>query len=397
MLPAETVTVVVNGAPYQGWKSVTVNQSFDNAAGTAILVVSETQFAKFPIKDGAQVQILLGTTPAITGYVQTVDGSDTWTSHEISLKIDDQTIDFIQSTLGPGHDYKPPIKLADLLRKTLGKMGLGKIGVIDKVNPEEFGPAEVPTGAVDQFGHEFGDQWARQRQTVLNTDGKGNLVIDRNRQEMGAGRLWRARETDPTNALNNIKGAKYKKDISSRYNKTMQASQKSQNDKKHWESRPKGDHPAQALPMSKKWGEAQDTGIRPERKRHYRGSKGLNNSSPKKGAKWRSNLSKSRGFQYSATVQGFERGPGALWWPGKLVTVRDDNWDLADVLFIVAVRFHKDWSKGATTEVSCTYSDAFTEQDDGTKSRTGKSGVGGSDPGDYAPADTSGTEYQDGG
>jgi prophage tail gpP-like protein len=209
------------------------------------------------------------------------------------------------------------------------------------------------------------------------------------------GRIWSARESDPSSALNNATESKYKKDISSRYNKTMQASQKSHADMKHWESRPKGDDPAQAKPLSKKWGIAQDTGVRPERKRHYRGSKGLNNSSPKKGAKWRSNLSKSRGFQYSAKVQGFERGPGELWWPGKLVTVRDDHWELADVLFIVAVCFHKDWGKGATTEVICTYSDAFTEQDEGAKSRTAQGGVGGSDTGDNLPSDTSGSEYSE--
>jgi prophage tail gpP-like protein len=162
----------------------------------------------------------------------------------------------------------------------------------------------------------------------------------------------------------------------------------------HWESRDKGDKPAQANPLAKKWGIARDTGVRPERRRHVRGSKGLNSSSPKKGAKWRSNLSKARGFQYSGKVVGFEMSLGQLWWPGFVIPVRDDHWDIQDELFITAVRFHKDWGKGATTEVICTYKDAFSEQEEGASSRTSHDGAGGSDPGDYGAADVSGSEYQ---
>lgn len=393
-LPFETVTVIVNGAPYQGWKMVQVNQSFDNVSGDCTLTISEKRGEPLPIKVGHKVQVLMGPTPTITGHVHEVDGSQAWKTHEIILKIRDQTQDFVDSTLGPGHEYKPPIKLADMLRKGLGKMGLGKIGVIDKVNPDEFGPAEVPVGAIDDLGHTFFDKWAGKRQVVMNTDGKGNIVIDRNKKKRGSGFLWSVFENDPTSAMNNTTEVKYKKTDTGRFNTTAVAAQKSHADMKHWESRDKGDKPAQANPLSKKWGMATDTGVRPERRKHVRGSKGLNSGSPKKGAKWRSNLSKARGFQYSAKVVGFAMPGGELWWPGYIIQVRDDHWEIADELFITAVRFHKDWSKGATTEVICTYNDAFTESDSGEKSRTAKTGAGGSDPGDYEAADLGGSEYQ---
>jgi prophage tail gpP-like protein len=392
---AETVTVIVDGGAYEGWKQVTVNQSFDKVAGDATLVISEQRYRALPIKLGATIQILMGSTPTITGHVHEIDGSITWTSHEITLKIRDKTADFVDSTLGPGHEHKPPIALADMLRKGLGKMGLSGIQVIDKVNPEKFGPAEVPVGGVDELGHAFYDKWARQRQTVMNTDGKGNIVIDRNRKQRGPGYLWSAFEGDPTSSKNNVTEVKYKKSDDGRHNTHAQATQKSQNDMKHWEGRPKGDKPAQAKPMSKKWGIGTDTGVRPERRKHYRGSKGLNSGSPKKGAKWRSNLSKARGFQYSAKVQGFEMGIGFLWWPGFIIPVRDDHWEIADELFITAVKFHKDWGHGATTEVICTYNDAFSESSEGELSRTAKTGAGGGDVGSYPPAeDFNGEEYQ---
>lgn len=391
-MPAETVTVVVNGAAYQGWKSVTVNQAFDKVAGDATLTISEQRGRPLPINLGDFVQILMGSTPTITGHVHEVDGSETWKSHEIVLKIRDQTQDFVDSTLGPGHEHKPPIGFADMLRKGLGKMGLSKIGVIDKVNPDPFGTAEVPVGGIDELGHAFHDKWARQRQVVMNTDGKGNIVIDRNRKQRGPGMLFSALEDNP---LNNCTESKYKKTDTGRHNTTAQASQKSQNDMKHWEGQPKDDKPAQANPMSKKWGIATDTGVRPERRKHVRGGKGSNSGSPKKGAKWRSNLSKARGFQYSAKVVGFEMAPGQLWWPGFIIPVRDDHWNLADELFITAVRFHKDWSKGATTEVICTYNDAFSESSEGESSRTAKTGSGGGDIGSFGGApDFAGEEYQ---
>lgn len=384
---AEDVVVILNGSPFWGWTSVTVTQSFDKAAGDGKLVFSEQIQDPFPAHIGDQIVVIMGGEPVLTGMVYSIDGEHGDKAHQLTATLRDKTQDLIDSSLGPKHENKPPVTLAEVCRKTIGKMGI-PVGVIDKVNPEPYGETEVPVGDIEQGGHQHLDNWAQNRQCVLNTDGKGNLVIDRNQGRMGPGMLWKSRNRD--DPLNNVQKAQYKNTLQDRHNQNAAHSQKSTNDKKHWEGRPKGDEPAQAKPLSKKWGVHSDGDIPTSRRKHFRTRSGLKGDSPKKKAKWRSSVAKARGFQYVATVQGFEASPGTLWWHGKLVPVHDEHFLLSDTLFIVQVKFHKDMKGGATTEVACTYKDAFSD-----KGSSGGGGGRGSSPGvgtptqDYGAADDS--------
>jgi prophage tail gpP-like protein len=141
--------------------------------------------------------------------------------------------------------------------------------------------------------------------------------------------------------------------------------------------------------MQKNWGTAHDTEVRPERKLHARGSKGLSGDSPQRAAKWRSSAARKNGFQYTATVQGVYGGNNWLWWPGFLVPVIDEHFELAGDLLIVDVKFHKKWEGGETTEVALTLPDAYTTEPGGKKSasRSGKYGTGSVKPDTYPKTD----------
>lgn len=381
----DDVHVTHNGAPYAGWKKVDIKQDFDKAVGECTLTISRQPGRPLPMRLGDDVVVLVAGQPVITGYVKEIDGSHAWSDHEIHVKICDQTRFFVDSTIGPGLSLEPPVKLKTVLDKTLKQMGLSKIKVIDRVSPEEYGHAEVPVGAVDVTGFNWADMWSRKRQVVLNTDGKGNLVIDRNKMKRGPGRLHKGPEDDPEN---NVKKSTYRITDDGRHSKTACASQKSTNDS-WWESQAKSIASGQADPLSTKWGQASDSAVRPERRLHYRAKRGLEGQSPKKAAKWRSNLAKARGFQYTALVQGFDQAPGTLWWPGFIIPVYDYEWDISDELFIAGVRFQKEWEGGAETEVSCTYKDAYSESEEGAKggSRTSSGGLGNSEVGAYETED----------
>lgn len=378
----DDVIVLHNGAAYAGWKKVDVKQDFDKAVGECSLVISRQPGRPLPMKLGDDVSVLIAGQPVITGYVKEIDGGHSWSKHDINIKICDQTRFFVDSTIGPGIAFAPPVKLKTVLDGTLKKMGLSKIKVIDKASPDPYGHAEVPVGAIDDTGFGWADKWTRKRQVVLNTDGKGNLVIDRNQMRRGPGMLHKGPEDDP---LNNVKESTYRITDDGRHNKTACAAQKSTNDKDWWESKAKGEATAQADPLSTKWGQASDSAVRPERRLHYRARRGLEGQSPKKAARWRSNLARARGFQYTATVQGFDMSPGTLWWPGFIIPVFDYEWEISDELFISAVRFEKDWDGGAVTEITCTYKDAFSESEEAGKggARTGSSGLGNTGTGAY--------------
>jgi prophage tail gpP-like protein len=377
-MAGDDVIVLHNGSPYVGWKTVEISQDFDQAVGTCKLTISRQPGRPLPMKLGDDVTVLLGTSkrpvPVITGYVKGIEGGHEWGSHDINLDIMDQTRFVVDSTVGPGVKFKTPVSLKKIATDTLGKMGLSKIKVIDNVGVPDFGPGEVPVAAIDERGQQFLDKWANKRQVLFNTDGKGNLVIDRNQQKTGPGMLYKGPEDS---SRNNILSSKYSISDEGRHNQSKAAAQKSTNDRNYWEGRPKGDEPAQSGPLSTAWGDATDPDVRPERRLHYRAQKGLNEDTPKKAAVWRSNVAKARGYSYSATVQGFEAAPGALWWPGVVIPVFDYEWEISDLLFVKGVKFSKSFEGGATTEISCTYKDGYSDKEGGApKSRTSKSGLG---------------------
>lgn len=386
---APRAIVMLDGRPYAGTLDIKAETSFDKVEGNARVTISELPGQPFPARIGMPAQLILMGRPVVTGFVNDVDANHGWKDHPINFSFRDKTQDLIDSTVGPGLELKPPVPLKQVVERTVKKMGLN-LSVIDKVGAPPFGNAEVPVAGIHEFGFAFCDRWARNRDCVLTTDGLGNVVIDRNQGRRGPGMLYKSFEDDPRN---NVLKAKYKASDKDRHNQTAVAGQKSQNDLDYWEGQEKDFEPGQAGPMSKQWGVHIDDEIRAERRRHYRSERGLDGGTPKRAARWRSNVAKARGFQYVATVQGFEMVPGQLWWPGYVIPVRDDHFQVSAELLIVKVQWHLDFKGGATTEVTCTYKDAFSEGGGGGGGDRGsEGGIGSAASGSFRGAQEDGLE-----
>jgi prophage tail gpP-like protein len=341
-----------------------------------------------PIKLGDQIAAILNGTPVLTGHVHEIDGDDTWTSDHRMIHARDKTQDLIDSTVGPHKAHKPPIGLAQVARKTISTMGLD-IGVIEKVATDVFQSGEVPSASVFEHGHAFLDRVARQRQVLLTTDGKGNLVITRNMGDRGVGELHRGPSDDPKN---NILKAKYRNTDLNRHNQHGVYSQHSTNDLDYWEGKAKSFDPAQATKFTKNYGIGNDDTVRPERRKHTRAGHSLDKGKTKGAAAWRSNVAKSRGFQYVATVQGFSQVAfGPVWWPGLIVPVFDHKYEIAGEFLLVEVRFHQTWVGGSTTELTFTYPEGFSDKDGKSSSKAARtSSYGSGAPGNQSPAPTDG-------
>lgn len=377
------VTVIASGGPMAGWLEVHVDQAHDKVAGQATVKLSEQPGVPVPMRLGDEVKILIDGRPVLTGYVHEFSGEHDDKHHTMTCVCRDQTQDLIDSTVGPKLKLKSPITLQQIGEQVTRTMGLNKIKVIDNIGPEPFREGEVVSAAIDDKGFHVLDQWAQKRQVLWNTDGKGNLVIDRNRRQRapGAG-LIKMFQDSP---LNNVKRASFRNSDLERHNSVAVAGQKSSNDPDYWESRPKNERAGQSGPMQKNWGRAHDGEVRPERRLHARGAKGLSSGTPKKAAKWRSSAARRKGFQYTATVQGFYGAPGWLWWHGYLVPVIDEHFEIEGELLISDVRFKKTWQGGEWTELALTLPDAYTEDEGGSSSasRTSKFGAGSRSPGDF--------------
>lgn len=378
------VEVILNGSAYDGWKQVTVSNSFEETTGESTLVISEQRGTPLPADIGDTVQIKLAGRPVVTGYVKQVDGSIAFGSHEITLQVKDKTDDLIKSTIGPGLNLKAPISLKDVAEKTIKEMGLD-IKVIDKVNAEIFKQGEVVSGSIDDRGQRFIDTWARKRGVVLNTNGEGDLVLNQNQKQRSSTKLISGSEDTEAN---NVLSSSYSNSEEGRSSKYSAVGQKSPNDKEFWESRPKGDPLGSAKAMQSQWGHAVDTAIRPQLKLHFRGGRGMQGKTPEETAKWAANINRARNFTYKAKVQGFTQGlGGALWWPGLLVPVLDYHWNIDHVLFLKSVNFTKTWGEGGLTDLDFTVEDAYSPQAEpsGSQARNKTTPLGASEKGRYDP------------
>lgn len=376
-LPDSAATVIVNGRPFAGWLAFQVVQSFDKASGELTLRMSPQPGVPLPIMKGDKVQLLLGKRPVINGYVMRIWGEHSISSHVIQAQVRDKTQDLVDSTVGPKLNIDPPVRLSEVAQRTLSVMGLNDISVIDKVNAEPFERGEKVSSEIDTRGFDFIEDWAKKRHSVLNTDGNGNLVIDQNKGEMLAGaKLHFGLPDDP---MNNVIKSQFGVDDFDKHNSYAEAGQKSPNDRKHWESRPKSDPDAQAKTVSNRYGVAYDRSVRPQRRKHRRGGRGMQGRTPRESAKWRANSMRAKSNEYVATVAGFTTALGEVWWPGKLVPVYDYWWEISSTLFLKEVEFGKDRTKGSITQLRFGLEDSFKDQA-GRSQAAGR--TGGALPGD---------------
>ena len=89
------------GALYQGWESVTIRQSLEQAANTFELTVSDERASDLnnqPIAKGARCRILIGDTPVINGFVGRRKPSFGNTTHKITLSGRDITGDLVDAS-----------------------------------------------------------------------------------------------------------------------------------------------------------------------------------------------------------------------------------------------------------------------------------------------------------
>lgn len=168
------LTLLVEGVRYGGWESMQVQRAMDHLAGGFSLSVSERwagQTTPRPIRPGQACQVLLGETPVITGYVDTVSASCTDKGHGINVQGRDKTADLIDCAA----------KQADYKAQTLYQIAFDQaqafgISVVDQVGDTTRVSRRVSktSAAFDAL-----KKLAAERAVLLTTNGAGELVITR--------------------------------------------------------------------------------------------------------------------------------------------------------------------------------------------------------------------------
>jgi len=342
------IEIEVDGIRLTEFISARVTRSIGTASGSFSVKIPARENQPVPIKVEQEVLVSIDGSPAINGFIESVNIAYDSRSHSIDFSGRDRTADFIDSSVKSSLDITPPITLASLLTVTLANMGLSAISVIDDVSPDEFGEELDISAEIGQTGFEFIEPFSRARQVLLTTDGAGNLRLAR----AGTGRAGIALINKIGGNQNNILSGSFSINNSNRFNKYIVKSQDV------FSGENVSADPTDGIDNE---GQATDSEIRTSRVKIFEAEENMDAESAGRRAAWESNLNRAKAKKLSVNVQGHSAN-GVVWEPNQLVSVADDFSDIQSDMLIEQVDYQYDNNSGSITGLSLVPPDSYLVQ-----------------------------------
>lgn len=358
--------ILVNGVEYGDFLSANVIVRLDALSNTfAFSSVSPRGVRPMPIKGGEFCQIIVDNEVVVTGWIEVVDGRGDNSGNSLNFTGRDKTGDILDSTIGPNFpDLKPPISLKAMVERVIAHIKAtqrnrpdvpgGGIEVVDNVNPELFKAAEdlvSPEPGAGAF--EFLEPYARKRQVLLTSDANGNFVIDSPiAVEIGA--FIQNKLEDP-GGRNNVLNYDWSYDSTGRFNEYRSISQLNTSS-----GSLAGILDAATVSSQGEKDIVTDRQIRAGRQLILISEASAATAQATPRAEWEANIRKARGNVYSATVSGFRNQTGDLWRVNTLLSVDDDEADIAATMLTNTVSYSLDEDSGDTTTIGFVNRNAFT-------------------------------------
>jgi len=329
------VRLKVDGMLYGGWKDVRIQRSIEQIAGQFSLSVTERwsgQDTVRPILPGTECQVLIDSTPVITGYVDDVQISYDNGSHSVSISGRDKTGDLVDCSTPVGFSLVGSTlpRAAQVLCTPYG------IGVSTDV--DAGGQFTALVGNPGDSVFTTLSAGAKVRAVLLMSDGNGGLLITRASTKRIPAMLLLG-----DNVLTCSASFSHK-DRFSTYMVIGQAAAK--------------DAPVFGAPSSQLSGQATDAFIKRHRPLVIAAADldGLNDAFTS--AKWERNVRFGRSQQMQYTVQGWTYDKDNIWPINRMVVVKDEHLGIDANRLITAVSFVLD-DGGMRTEITVMPREAF--------------------------------------
>lgn len=383
------ILLQTNGGRMSNWTSAEIVRSLDAISGSFILTVVADKLEPLPVKAGDQCTVSVNGTTVLTGYVDIVEVSYSYSTHMITVTGRDKTADIVDSHCDNVLEFKAPISMEEVCRKTLAAAGLSDVKIVNKVSGlKPFTKEELVAGKIGEKCFEFMDKYALKRQVVLTTDGLGSLVITRASESPEGYQL----KNVIADNFNTIKTAQVTYDNSERYNKYIFVTQANYSaDPKTTEKVSKATH---------RRSQATDDEIRPSRQ-YVAIDEGSSPEGPMKDrATWEKNLRKAKSFKYSCVH--VDHSPysydGEPYKPNSLVRVEDEWAGVSQDLLVIKVTTRLSMTDGSTTELELLPREAFEllrseKAKSGESSKSKEGGGGGGAKADFSKYDNSTSNF----
>lgn len=392
---ANQVKISINNKNYTNFIGFVLTRDLDNLCGECVLttnpaastvsgllgVTDPTASTYFPIQVNDFVVITCDDEPLLTGYVTGARINTDSGQHKIEYTINDKTIDLIDNKLD-ARQFNGSITFIDLLKKVLTACDIevgqtkssklfgpsikdqNQIAIVNNAGDiEPFSASEKIKARSAESASNFITRYADKRQIVVNTNGNGDLEINKVASDECINIIKNTRGDG--GRQNNLISANYEVDTRNRFYKYTFRSVHSQK---------KGSYISSS-------GVAYDKGVRKSRSVILIASSSLSNAECQVRAEWEANIRKMKSESYICQVVGFRQKPKSeslvglttnptalvikqkspLWKINQIIKVQDDFVNLTEDMLIKKIIYKQDVASGSTTELILVNKKYYTE------------------------------------
>jgi prophage tail gpP-like protein len=373
------VSAVINGQEYSNFLSYEFSRDIEGLLKPFSLTLNIPEDRRV-IKTGNRVVIKIDGESFLTGFIEDVLETDQQDKSIVTIIGRDSLCDLVDSKLG-AKIYKTPVSFVELTKSVLKALNYNVVDKKTRFSREEdisvinnYGDIAI-LEANDDVAHRDNDsafevikRCADKRRLILNSDGDGNLVINKIGNTVCDTVLLRYRNNNESNVLT----SKVHRDDTSRYHKYIVksiviGSKQTSNatiDPRESEIITKGREGGSSSIINGT-GIYYDDEIRNTRVLTiFKQVSNLKQATEL--AKWEANIRKTQSFSYDCSVIGFrqnfdddiEKNP--LWQVNTLVDVEDEIKDVFGRFLIKSIRYIKD-NNGTRSNLTLVEEKSYTE------------------------------------
>ena len=355
--------IKINGQDYTGFIKATVSRQFINAAGQFTFTATplNIDINDYPVKIGDTCEIVVGDETFLTGFVETIaiNRKNALTDYDVEISGRDITGDLIDSTIDAQiiTESTSQTTLKNICERVISGLGIEGLGVVDNVNPTAFKVGTFVAPQVGQNAFDFLSQYAHLAQTILSTDGIGNLTIEQT-----------GTTTIPTNLLlemnglnNNILSTSSNITAANQYNRYQVYSQASLMYFEFQGTKFAQDSGDLQNAVTNQTGSSTNSKIRAGRQYVFVADTPLiDNDNATAYATWENNFRKTQSFKYQVTMVGHTYDGTSIWTPNTLIKVKDDFSNIDAILLIDSVSFDESLDGGLFTTLNLVWQNAYS-------------------------------------
>lgn len=360
----ETLSLLVDGQRYGGWKDVTVTSGIERAVSDFQISVSERWpelQERWRIPEGATCEVLIGDDKVITGYVDAVEASYDKGRHSVKVSGRSKTSDLVDcSAVVEGGQFLK-LRIDDIARRLASPFGI-EVDMRGDPGPP-FPSVQVQNS---ETVWKLIERLARQRELLVFDDEEGRLVLGRLMEERAADVL-----KHPAHGLLQVTGGR---DMSERFSDYTVKGQAPAT----WVD-VEGDATPETLAHVE--GGFKDAGVPRYRPKLIvaegataTGETGKGGSGAMARAEWEARRRIGKSLTVTARRAGWRQSNGDLWRPNMLVHCELPFMDLSDDLGLGEVTYQLGAS-GTTCELTLHPPEAFTPEP--VSEPSGGAGAGG--------------------